>query len=197
MAKLQTLNVYANPYTFLNADAEPMGVFPWDPQGDNPQRGFVGATLKAEITEKYPPGDGRTQRQRNTFDFSHDPVLIPDTPHYRHAIRHGELIVADEATAKTLGVDFADPEKVLADHKATALKHWAAAHGEAPPELLAHAFGPPVARKLAAEAKAKAKAEADAKLAAEAAKAAETAPAPESHQEIHDEQAHAAAHGAE
>lgn len=140
--KLRTLAVYANPYLHLDADGLPQAALPWDPIGHNPGRGWVGAELKAETGPAYEPGDPRQPDHRIWFEFSDEPQVLPDTPYYRMAIARGELVIADKATADACGVSFVDPATALAKHKANALAHRKAHHGDEPACLAGHAFGP-------------------------------------------------------
>jgi hypothetical protein len=136
MLSAKTLRVYANPWQHLDHEGLPAGACPCDPDEHTPERRFVGATLKAEVSRKADPARGISSRQRTTFAFSDEPVTVPDTNYYRAAVNRGELIAADEATAKACGFakdGFRDPKKVLASEKRAACERFRAETGEAPP----------------------------------------------------------------
>lgn len=161
-----TLLVFSNPYLHLTEDGEPMCVVAWDPEGHNPDRGFVGARVAHEIIQTFAPGDARQTEQRTWFEFDHDPVRLPETSYYRQALMRGELVAADEETAKKLGRKFKDPQTVLKAAKAAAIAKWTSMHGAPPAVLLDHEHGNDVAKQCADE---KQKAAAAAKAAKEAA----------------------------
>lgn len=193
----RTLLVYPNPFHAIDHEGRPAGVLPLEPEGDGvttfDDRRFVGATLKAEILQKFPRGDARQSVQRTTFDFSDEPVEVRNTPYYRMAIARGEILAADKASALECGIDstYLEPAKVLLTARDEAIGLWKRMdhedHDGVPESLSKFAFGPmpeavearkkaaDEADKAAKEAAAKAKAEEEAAKKAEEAKKAQAA----------------------
>lgn len=178
----RTLKVYANPYHQLDHLGRPSCVLPFEPEGDGVRtfdaRRFVGATLKAKVLEKFPPGDPRQNVQENTFEFSDEPTTVKATAYYLGALRRRELIPADAETARYANVKYVDPSELLEKLRAEAVLYWEKVekHEEtsekAPDHLTGHSFGPMKDRvKKVAEEESKKKAE-EAKKAEDAKKAA-------------------------
>lgn len=152
MKILRTLRVYPNPYHHLDHEGRPCGVLPWEPEGDGvttfDSRRFVGATLQAVITKKFPKGDARQTEQDTTFIFSDEAVQVNDTPYYRRAIKSGEIFAADADTARRAAVPFMEPTLALTNAKAGALHHLKNIHvhedhdEETHAALIDHSFGP-------------------------------------------------------
>lgn len=140
MGKRQFL-VYPNPFIHLDHDGYPAGATPCDrlEHVGITTRKWVGAELDAEQTkpiEQFEPGDLRTPRQITRFRFHFaEPTALPTTPYYADRIRDGELIAADEATARYVGVKFRSPADALAAAKDKAIADWQAREGEAPPNV--------------------------------------------------------------
>lgn len=105
---------------------------------DAPPGRCVGAALCLDMSKAHKVAHYR---------FSEEPVeIVCSDPaayaHYRRAFEDGDLIAADEATAKKLALGkFRDPKAVLAERRDRAIAEWKAQHGEAPelhaPELKA------------------------------------------------------------
>ena len=111
---MTTLLVRANPYTFVDHKGRPAGAVPCDPVAHTPDRRWVGAVAVSEVVEARDKSiDSRHPLQDTWFLFSADAQKVPDSPHYRAAIRSGDLIAADESTAAVCGVAYEDPEDVL------------------------------------------------------------------------------------
>lgn len=141
------LKVLPNPYLHLDDNSEPSAVVAVDPAVNPDNRAFVGAKLSAtESLDNYPKHYFLSPRQYNTWEFSKEPVTIEFTAYYRDLIKDQVLIAADETTAKTCGISFADPKKILDEHKATAANQWYAAYGEFP-----YWYNKPVAAKSQTE----------------------------------------------
>lgn len=148
---LRTIKVYPNAYGALDSSGRPRAALPYEPTGDGvttfDARRFVGATLKTKVLEKFPRGDARESVQENTFEFSDQETTLPATTYYLDALRRGELLPADEDTARTAGIKFADPAELLEFKKKDACDVWAkrnhAGCSDKVPECLAkHRFGP-------------------------------------------------------
>lgn len=127
-----TLRVLANPWQHLDHEGLPAGACACDPDEHNPNRAFVGAKLKATETRKADPKRGITARHRITFEFSDEVQEVPNTLYYRRACHRGELIAADQETAKACGFKpggFEDPPGLLASYRAKALADFEKNHG--------------------------------------------------------------------
>lgn len=144
MAK-KFLLVYPNPFLHVDHDGYPNCACPCDmPEHTGMTvRRFVGAKfdqtntfLLETLTEEELLYRNARQQTRFAFEFA-EPTKLPVTEYYKDRVRGGELIAADETTARIGGVAYVEPKQVLADAKAHALKHWAALHGpDEEPELI-------------------------------------------------------------
>lgn len=64
-------------------------------------------------------------RHDHRIAYSREPVSIPNSAYYRDAIKRGDLIAADERTARVSGlVKFVKPEEALAKAREEAIKHF-------------------------------------------------------------------------
>lgn len=136
----KTLRVLPNPYLHLDHEGRPSSAVPVDP-GHNPGRAWVGAHLCVTVLTKDKQGFATDQDTWFEFDLA-EPAEVPNTHYYAHAVRHGQLIAADEATARTVGRKFADPATTLAESKVAAAKRFAAHYpDEDAPSLDVHAIG--------------------------------------------------------
>lgn len=110
-----TLSVLPNPYAAIDAAGRPSGVVAMVTEaGDHVPLRWVGADLDREQTRKLAPDDksGRVSTPQETvWSFSAAAVTVPDDVqgYYRHAVRTGDLIAADAATAKRCGVESFGP----------------------------------------------------------------------------------------
>lgn len=115
-----TLHVLPNPFAALDADGDPAAAFP---RVEPALRGaLVGARIdhaRSADSEKY------------LFDTD-KAVQLPDLPAYRKALREGDLLCADEATARLVGLPFQPPALALEQAAAKAAARWLAETG-APP----------------------------------------------------------------
>lgn len=207
---MPTLKVYPNPYLHIDGKGRPTAFVPRAPEHQNdvgPTHRAIGATLQHRITFRAPRNSkgiyttGQQDTQESWFEHDDEPTIVDGDPssiagaYYRRAIMSGELIVADEASAKLVGKSWVEPSKVLGAYKAIAQKKLRdldhQEHTDEIHEALAdHAFGPMEGvearraklKDAAAEAEKKAAEEAkktaeDAKKAAEAADFAAITPA--------------------
>lgn len=120
MARILVLLVMPNPFAALDSDGEPAAVFP---RVDLPNL-LVGARVDHERSK-----DGAA---KFFFDLS-KPVQLPDLPTYRNALRSGDLLPANEATARLVGRPFVPPEEALREAEMRAAARWRAETGEDPP----------------------------------------------------------------
>lgn len=132
----RVLRVYVNPYTFIDHEGRPAGVFPHDP-AYLPGQMHVGLSrVESTVTEKRDPTkDPRPSLTDRVHHYDAEIQEVPDVPgqnHYRQGIREGSLIPADEATAKAVGMKFEDPQAALTRARVKAVKDWTDAHGEPP-----------------------------------------------------------------
>lgn len=119
MPKPATLHVVSNPFCSLDADGDPSGIANRaDIRGD-----LVGALLDHKNSK-----DGALK-----YVFSTDVVPLPDMPPHRKLLRTGQLLPADEKTAKLCGLVFKQPTAALAAAKERAALEYLAAYGELPP----------------------------------------------------------------
>lgn len=123
MARTPVLLVFPNPFAALDSDGDPAAVFP---RVDLPSL-LVGARVDHERSK-----DGAT---KFFFDLS-KPVQLPDLPTYRNALRSGDLLPADEATARLIGRPFVPPQQALREAELRAAARWRAETGEDPPFIV-------------------------------------------------------------
>jgi hypothetical protein len=136
----RVLRVYANPYTFIDPEGRPAGVYSYDPARLPGQQHVGIARLQTTVTEPRDPSkDPRPSLMDLVHHYDAEIQEISYTPgdpgfkHYRDGIREGSLIPADEATAKAVGLPFEDPNEVLGRARLKAVRDWQDAHdGEAP-----------------------------------------------------------------
>lgn len=127
MAFLRTLLVVANLYAALDEDGEPAGAV----RRPEMRSLFVGAEQR--------PADPKKPSNVPKYDFSADPVEVPDLPAYRHYLRTGELLPGDEKTAKKVGLKFRPVADELAERAERAAADFEAHYGERPAWALAPA----------------------------------------------------------
>jgi hypothetical protein len=138
------LRVYANPYTFIDPEGRPAGVYSHDP-AHLPGQMHVGIVrLETTVTEKRDPSkDTRSSLMDLVHHYDGEVQEIAYAPgdpgfkHYRDGLRSGDLIAADEATAKAAGLKFEDPGEVLGRARLKAVREWTDAHDGEPPAFVA------------------------------------------------------------
>lgn len=156
------LNVLPNPWAAVDGSGRPSGTYPEEPSQeggvwgfDETRKRFIGAALEHEAGE-------------TRIVFGAEPVRVYASLHYRNAVKSGELLAADAATARACGIDFVEPAEVIARSKAARAAEWFAERGEPAPWL---AEAAPAAAPETLEAPTPAPAPADASAAPEAASA--------------------------
>lgn len=142
---LKTLRILPNPWTMIHyagaspgPDKGPQGAFPMDSAGrsDMPLR-FIGAILTEDpSTEKRIANDPRGPNNKGTFKYpglnpatltSGTPIEVPaSSAYYRDALREGDVVPGDSATAERIPCRF----KSLAEARADGIKRFEAEHGE-------------------------------------------------------------------
>jgi hypothetical protein len=120
MARVVFLLVFPNPFAALDSDGEPAAVLP---RVDLP-----GALVGARVDHER----SRDGALKYFFDLS-QPVQLPDLPAYRAALRSGDLLPANEATARLVGRPFVAPPDALREAEERAAARWRAETGEDPP----------------------------------------------------------------
>jgi hypothetical protein len=140
---LKTLRILPNPWTNIHyagaspgPDKGPQGAYPMDSAGrsDMPLR-FIGAILTEDAGEKRKDNDPRGPNNKGTFKFpALNPTLTSGTPidvpassaYYRDALRDGDVVPGDAATAERIPCRF----KSLAEARAAGIAKFEAEHGE-------------------------------------------------------------------
>jgi hypothetical protein len=119
-------------------------VCPCDPNEHDPTRGnCVGSIVDPEqtvVTQKLGRGDDLRDPLQVTVRNYHgipandpdlgkklaaaEPVTIPYTAFYVEKISSGELLAADETTARAAGIDFADPKTLILEIEKLGIEAW-------------------------------------------------------------------------
>lgn len=138
------LRVYPNPWHTLDHEGEPCGTVPFDPVHAGTGRRWVGARIASADLENKPKSlmQRRTRAGRVDTLYSEEPIhrirwvfemdeptLLPPLPPYLAALRGGELLPADEATARRAGVPFLPREEAMSAAAARSIACHCAAHG--------------------------------------------------------------------
>jgi hypothetical protein len=140
------LRVLPNPFAALDANGMPSGAVRYDPEVGRP--GVV-HYIGVEV-ERKPIDDKanlqrapREQHREVTYVWAQRPVEIPATAFHVDLVRTGQILAADQPTARACKIWFVDPAKALEQARAQAIEKWRAERGEKPPvELWAEAVGP-------------------------------------------------------
>ena len=137
------LRVAVNPFVHIDHEGRPAAAVGYDPVYHSPDRRHVAAKHAAELVEARHPvdvrlatGDDRLSKHDIWFEFDAEPQTLPDTDHYRRAMRPGlqgpALLPADEATAKACGLPFVQPSKAIVETAKVQLATYVANFGELP-----------------------------------------------------------------
>ena len=126
------LRVHSNPWHAVDHLGRPAGACPKErsPHYVNSHQGFVGAECVASAPTTLPSGHAGTPDQDTCWHFQPGPVELQDSAYYRGCVARGELIAADDATARKCGVKFVAPAEALAKAKADITATWRANFGE-------------------------------------------------------------------
>jgi hypothetical protein len=164
------LRVLPNPHLTLDADGYPATAVPvMGVPGD-----FIGARLERvgdgadPASDASVSGEGSLEQRLSPprrFVFTDGPVDVPAHAYYLAFLRTGELLPADERTAREAGVKFKDPTATLERNAELAAERFRGESGEWPAgfDVVAYAKRVTAAQAQASADKAKAKAEAEAK----------------------------------
>lgn len=134
--KRTTLSVHCNPWHALDHEGRPAGRFPKERSRETVlHQGYVAVECVASAPEKLPPGHQGTPHQDTCWHFSREAVEVPATKYYLDALKHREILPADEKTAKlALGplATFRPLDIVLEEEKLAAYAKWHACFNEHP-----------------------------------------------------------------
>ena len=135
------LMVVPNPFAGpLDAGGRPCSAVQFDPEESLGAVRYIGAKPDAKPRPGRPgddrrPGGAQYQRFDMRWEYNAGPHPIPDTMYHRERIRGGELLPADEPTARRAGVVFAKLEGNLAGAAHAALTAWSEQHPDDEPDL--------------------------------------------------------------
>jgi hypothetical protein len=125
----QTISVVPNPYTYLDEDGDPCGLVAVDSELQ-PYPGYVGASTKSVTTlDNYDRGYFLSPRRHVKFEYTLEPVTLQLSNYYKDLVKGGELLAADEATAKLCGIPYVPFRKALKLAADKAAKDCFAAYG--------------------------------------------------------------------
>lgn len=154
-AKPRTLSVVANPWLHIDVQGRPCAACPMDvPPG---RKAFVGARVSPELTKILKKGNplaGQDHVQDTVWEFDLSPQTVPDTPYYRHCLRTGEILPADEKAAQAAGhAKFVKPDVALAEARKVAIAAFNAREGDGAFEALEQERETEIKKAKAAEPK--------------------------------------------
>ncbi len=133
---LKTLLVFANPYAAIDHNGIPSGSCPSDPEHGGGSLRWPGAVIDQDLTKAeilhWEHRGARSPDQTTRFKFSTEPERIVDTQHHRMCLRCGDLIAADEATAKAGQKDFVKPMAALRAARDLSIMKYRAEQGHDP-----------------------------------------------------------------
>lgn len=128
------LLVFPVPFAALDAEGMPAASVRFDPpMGRKNEVHFIGCTLERKVVEKRTRAEGRQTLYETAFHYELSPQSIPHTDYHVQRIRHGELLAADAATAKRVGVPFVPPTQAFERARHAAIAAWTDQYGEPPP----------------------------------------------------------------
>ena len=130
------LMVLPNPFAApLDADGFPCAFFMHDPEHRVAAK-YIGATVERKVSDPRPDKfGGRQARYAVAVKYTFEPAKAVDTQYHRRALVSGDLLCADAATAKIVGLKkFVQPTEALKALAADAAETWVREHdGDAPP----------------------------------------------------------------
>jgi hypothetical protein len=130
----KVLLVFPVPFAALDPEGMPSAAVRFDPPtGRKGEVHFIGATRKNTLVEKRKREEGRQSLYVTSFEYDLMPQRITHTDYHVQRIRQGDLIAADQATAKIAGVPFAQPEVAFERARYAAIARWEQQYGEPPP----------------------------------------------------------------
>ncbi len=81
-----------------------------DPVHGFGNQSFVGWSLELKAGKKAPRGAPYPDDVESVWTLSTEPVERPNIHYYQQAVQHGDLLPANEETARACGVPFAKPK---------------------------------------------------------------------------------------
>jgi hypothetical protein len=145
--KTPTLLVLPNPYAALDKNGMPAGAVRYDPEVGRPGVvHYIGVevTKKPIDTPENKAREQREQRRETTFVWAQRPLQIPGTAFHVDLVRTGQILAADQPTARACKIWFVPPAKALEQARQAATARWEAERGEKPPvDQWDAAVGPP------------------------------------------------------
>ncbi|MEJ7728214.1 MAG: hypothetical protein WKG00_03280 [Polyangiaceae bacterium] len=136
------LKVVANPFAApLDRHGRPAAAVQYDPEHIGPgQVIYIGAARTQELIRARPeigatwkPTGNQGAKYDVRFMFDLEPLEVVDSQYHRDRILGGELLAADPATAKRVGLKaFEEPSVLLEEAKTAAVEAWKAQHDELP-----------------------------------------------------------------
>lgn len=139
MSDVANLLVLPNPYAHLDARGRPAAAFAYE--GMSGRDRYVGVQIDPVRTKKlrrvvfvpvgYAPPKGAGEAHLLAAWEGIKPCEVPDTAHYRMALRHGDLLPATEAVRDLVGLPATTPvgAAALQAAKAAACARYRAGHG--------------------------------------------------------------------
>lgn len=137
------LNVLPNPWTYIDHRGRPAGVVPVEPPREATYAPpttlrAVGAKVgkvrqvRAARHQRVGTAVGEIVKARHDleWEFSDEPTTVPFSAYYRAKVRKGELLAADEPTARACGVKFVEPKAALEKARKEAIERFDAETGE-------------------------------------------------------------------
>jgi len=130
------LMVLPNPWHTVDHFGRPAGAFPRERHANTlGHQGYVGAVAVTTTPEPRAAGDLRSPEQDTCWQFSKEPVSVPDNKYYRDALRSGELLPGDLKSARAAGLEHREYASLIAAAKIAAEAKWRAAFGESLPAV--------------------------------------------------------------
>ncbi|MGN6103713.1 MAG: hypothetical protein ACTHU0_01285 [Kofleriaceae bacterium] len=130
------LRVVPNPFAApLDQHGRPCGFVRHDPDHPAAQE-YIGARMVREVIgNRRPPNHPQATRLDSRLHYDLTPRPIVDTSYHRKRVRDGDLLPADDATARRCGVKFEPPAKRLASLEEAAIAEYAGRCGGALPPV--------------------------------------------------------------
>ena len=129
MRKQTYLLVRSNPYKRLDEEGNAAGAA-YHSSSYSPNS-IIGGTV-SRVNESRPSKYNSTPDYDIVYKFSNDPCMVPSTQYYISMLIRGDILPADAATAKAVGLAFIPPDEVIAETKARNVALFRATYGTEP-----------------------------------------------------------------
>jgi hypothetical protein len=130
----ELLLVYPVPFAALDAGGMPAAAVRFDPPTGRPNVvHFIGCGRQNRLIERRKRAEGRQSVYGTSFRYELAPQPITHTDYHVQRIHHGELIAANEATARIAGVPFVSPSTAFERARYAAIRRWEQQYGTYPP----------------------------------------------------------------